>query len=138
MTSKTGSFTSNTFHSTAVTKDAVSIVGEQVISRLVKYRGSVSLGNGQTNGIPKTLAKRSSGDFNARRMMSLRMARGKAIELLVDDEVSPMHPEKKASITYSEVLQVIDGKLIPEKVQESILKHACMTIPAKKKKRFSE
>lgn len=81
--SKTGSFTSNTLHSTSITEDSVCVVVEEVISGLVEDRSSVSLGDGKTDCVGETLAERSSGDLNAGSVVRLGVTRGKAIQLLV-------------------------------------------------------
>lgn len=82
VTSGTGSFASNTLHSTAITEDGVCVVVEKVITGLVEDGGSVSLSDGETNGVGETLTKRAGGDLNTGGVVGFRVTRGLAVELL--------------------------------------------------------
>ena len=110
VTRKTGSFTGNALHGAAITKEAVGMIGEEVVTGLVEDGGSVSLGNGQTNGVAETLAQRAGGDFNTGGVISLGVAGSETVEL-------------------SEMLQVLDGQFVTEQMKEGILKHASVTVP---------
>lgn len=82
VTSHGGSLAGNTLHSTAITEEAVCVVVDQIIARLVEDGGGVSLGNGQTNSVGETLPQRTSGDLNTRGVVSLGVTGGDAIKLL--------------------------------------------------------
>ena len=79
MTSERSSLAGNTFLSTAVTEEDVGVVVRQVVARLVELCRSVSLSNGKTNGVAKSLAQRTRGDFNAGRIVGLGVAWGDAV-----------------------------------------------------------
>lgn len=82
VTSKTGSFTGNTLHSTSVTEDDVGVVGEEIVAGLVKDGGGVRLGNGKANSVGETLAQRTGGDLDSRSAVCLGVAGGFAVKLL--------------------------------------------------------
>lgn len=82
VTSHGGSLAGNTLHSTAITEEAVCVVVDQVIARLVEDGGGVSLGNCQTNSVGETLTQRTSGDLNTRGVVSLGVAGSDAVNLL--------------------------------------------------------
>lgn len=82
VTSGTGSFASNTLHSTAITEDGICVVVEKFIAGLIEDGGSVSLSNGETDGVGETLTKRTGGDLNTGGIVRLRVTRGLAVELL--------------------------------------------------------
>lgn len=82
VTSGTGSFASNTLHSTTITEDGVCVVVEKVVAGLVEDGGTVSLGDGETNGVGETLTKRAGGDLNTGGVVGFRVTRGLAIDLL--------------------------------------------------------
>ena len=83
MASSGGSLAGNTLHSTAITKEAVCVVVDQVIAGFVEHCSSVLLGDGETDSIGETLAKRTSGDFNAGCVVGFGMAWSNAVDLLL-------------------------------------------------------
>lgn len=83
VTSKTGSFAGNTLHGTTITEEAVCVVVEEFITRLVEDGGAVSLGNSETDGIGETLTQRTSGDLNTGSVMRLGVTWRNAVELLL-------------------------------------------------------
>lgn len=83
MASSASSLASDTFHSTAITKDAVCVVIKEVVSRLVKDGTGVSLSDGQTDGIGETLTEGTGGDFDTGSIMSLGVTGCDAIDLLL-------------------------------------------------------
>ena len=83
MTSHGGSLAGNTLHSTTITEVHVGVVVEEVIARLVEGGSSLSLGNGQTDGVGETLTERTGGDLNTGGVVSLGVTGGDAVELLV-------------------------------------------------------
>lgn len=82
MTSHGGSLAGNTLHSTTITEVHVGVVVEEVIAGLVEGGSSLSLGNGQTDGVGETLAERTGGDLNTGGVVSLGVTGGDAVELL--------------------------------------------------------
>lgn len=87
MAGHAGGFAGDTLHGTAITKEAVGVVIDEVVARLVEDGSGVSLGNSKTNGVGKALAQGTGGDLNTRGIVGLGMARGNAVELLEDDQV---------------------------------------------------
>lgn len=83
MTGHGGSLAGNTLHSTTITEEHVGVVVKEVIARLVEGGSSLSLGNGQTDGVGETLAERTGGDLNTGGVVSLGVTGGDAVELLV-------------------------------------------------------
>lgn len=82
VTGHRGSFAGNTFHSTAITEEAVGVVVEEVIAGLVECTSSLSLGNGKTNGVGETLTERTSGDLNTGGVVSFGVTGSLAVKLL--------------------------------------------------------
>ena len=82
MASSASSFTGNTFHGTAIAKEAIGVVVDYLEAGLVEDGSSVSLTNGKSNGIRETLTQGASGNFNTRGVMGFWMARGDATHLL--------------------------------------------------------
>jgi hypothetical protein len=58
------------------------VVVDEVETGLVEDSRGVSLGNGQTNGIGDTLAKRTSGDLNTGGVMGLGVTGSPAVDRL--------------------------------------------------------
>lgn len=77
-----GSLRGNTLHSAAITEEGICVVGGEVEARLVEDGTGVSLRNGETDGVGETLAERTSGDFDTGGVVSLRVTRRDAVELL--------------------------------------------------------
>ena len=129
MTSQGGSLAGNTLHSTAITEEAICVVVEELIAGLVEGCTGLGLGNGESNGVGETLTQGAGGDLNTRGVVSLRVTGGFAVELL--NCVSMILPDGGLlgrGGTNAEVLQVIHGKVIAKEMQQSILKHAPVTV----------
>lgn len=82
VTSHGGGLGGDTLHGAAITEECVGVVVEELIAGLVEDTSSVSLGNGETNGVSETLAKRTSSDLNTGGVVSLGVTGGDAVELL--------------------------------------------------------
>lgn len=72
----------DTLHQAAITQEAVGVVVDQLEAVTVEGGGGVSLGNGQTDSVADTLAKRAGGDLNAGGVMGLGVAGGDAVDSL--------------------------------------------------------
>ena len=83
MTCCTCSLAGNTLHGATISEKAVCVIGDQVEARLVEYGGSMSLCDSEADCVGKSLAERSSRNFNARYFLGLRMTWGFAIYLLL-------------------------------------------------------
>ena len=93
------------------------MVVDQVEARLVEDGGSVRLANGETNGIGETLAKGTSGDLDTGSVVSLGMAGSDAVDLLSAKSVQVLTKTiRRYKITYTEVLQVVNGDLVAEEM----------------------
>lgn len=88
MTGHGSSLAGNTLHSTTITEVHVGVVVEEVIAGLVEGGSSLSLGNGQTDGVGETLTERTGGDLNTGGVVSLGVTGGDAVELLVFVRIS--------------------------------------------------
>lgn len=126
VTSHGGSLTGNTLHGTAITEEGVSVVVKKIIAGLVEDTSRVSLGNGQTDGVRETLTKRSSGDLNTGGVVGLGVTGSDAVELL-GESAGTFHLEINRA--YTEGLEVIQGQLVAEEVQQSVLQHAAVAVP---------
>jgi hypothetical protein len=120
-----GGLRGDTLHGTAITEEGVGVVVEQLIAGLVEDTTGVGLGNGETNSVGETLAKRTSGDLNTGGVVGLGVTGGDAVNLL----------HKSATVcfaqlesTYTEVLEVVEGDTVTEQVEQSILQHAAVTV----------
>jgi hypothetical protein len=51
-----GSFACNALHSTPISKEAESVIVDQLKARFIEHRSGMCLSNGQTNRIGETLA----------------------------------------------------------------------------------
>ena len=91
MAGKTRGFTSNTLHGTAIAKEAVGVIREEVKSGLIEDGSRVRLRNSQTDGVRETLTKRTGCDFNTFSIMSLGVARRDAVNLLRATLVLSVH-----------------------------------------------
>ena len=99
----------NAFHGTPISKEAESVVVDQLESWLVEHASGVCLGNSKTNSIGEALSERSSRHFDAGRIVRLRVAGSYAVDL-------------------AEVLEVVHAEFVAEEVEESILQHASVAI----------
>ena len=82
MASSAGSFTSNTLHSTTISKECKGMVIDQLETWLVEHGSCVGLCNGKTDGVCKALTKGTSSDFDTRCILSFGMTGGDAINCL--------------------------------------------------------
>jgi hypothetical protein len=129
VTGHRGGLAGNTLHSTAITEEAVCVVVDQVIARLVEDGGGVSLSNGQTNSVGETLTQRTSGDLDTRGVVSLGVTGSDAINLLRRISKGSFHARySRKKISYSEALQVVHGDIVTEQVEESVLEHATVAV----------
>ena len=63
------------------------------------------MSDGETDSVRETLAKRASRDLNTIRVASLRVTRGQGVNL-------------------TELLEVVQGELVAEEVEEDVLERA--------------
>jgi hypothetical protein len=82
MACKAGSFACNTLLRTPITKEAVSVVVNQIKTWLVEDRTSVCLGDGQANRIAETLTQRASCNLDTRGVKSFWVAGSDTIDML--------------------------------------------------------
>lgn len=82
VTSHRSSLGGDTLHGASITEEAVCVVIDQVKAGLVEGGSGVSLGNGKTDGVGETLAKRSSGNLDTWGVVALWVTRGDAVDLL--------------------------------------------------------
>ena len=82
MASSTGSFTSNTLHSTTITKKCKGMVINQLKAWLVELGSCVGLCNCKTDGVCKTLTEGTSSDFDTRCILGFGVTRGDAVYCL--------------------------------------------------------
>lgn len=86
VTSQTGSLAGNALHGATVTEEAVGVVVDEVIARLVEDGSGVSLGNSKAHRIGEALTQGTGGDLDARSVMSFGMTRGFAAHLLENSQ----------------------------------------------------
>lgn len=82
VSSGTGCFASNAFHSTTVSKEAICVVVNYIKAIFVEVGGGLSLGNSKPHGIREALTKGASSDLNAWSILILGVPRCNAINLL--------------------------------------------------------
>lgn len=104
-----GSLGGNTLHGAAITEEAVGVVVDKLVAGLVEGGSGVTLSHGETDGVGETLAERTSGDLNAGGVVGLGVAGGDAVDL-------------------TEVLQVVEGELIAEEVEQGVLQHTTVAV----------
>jgi hypothetical protein len=85
------------------------VVVDKLEAVLVESSSSVSLGNGQTNSVGDTLTEGTSGNLDSGSVVSLGVTRSTAVN-------------------GSESLQVIHAEVVTEQMEESILKHAAVSV----------
>lgn len=102
------------------------MVVDQLEAGLVEDGASVGLGHGETDGIGETLAEGASGDLDTRGVVGLGVAGCDAVDLLWT--VSRASTSSSRRATDAEVLQVVDGDLVAEQVDQRILEHAAVTV----------
>ena len=77
-----GGLGGDTFHGATITEEAVGVVVDQVETGLVEDGGSVSLGDGETDGVTETLTERTGGDLDTGGVVGLGVTGGDAVDLL--------------------------------------------------------
>ena len=85
----------------------VGVIVHDIKSILVEASTKVRLGNSKTDSVRKSLPEWTSGDFNAIRVVSLRMAGGQRVDL-------------------AEVFKVFNGEPIAKKDEQNVLKSAAV------------
>lgn len=105
-------FGSDTFHSTAITKEDKGVVVDQLVARFVEDSGSVGLSNGKTDCICKTLAKRTCGHLNTWCVVGLWVTWADAVDCLLH-HISTSFLGTAAD-TYSKPLDIIHRELVAE------------------------
>jgi hypothetical protein len=137
VTSQRARLARDTLHQAAIAKEAVCVVVNKLVTRLVECGRGVSLSNGKTDSVGDTLAKRTSGDLNAGGIVSLGMAGCDAVNVLVG---SPsQHLPLDTSIdpaAYTEGLEIVKGEVIAIEVKESILEHASVAVTIRSVSQF--
>jgi hypothetical protein len=83
-----GSLAGNTFHSTSITKDAVGMIVDEIISRFIEHSAGMGLSDCKANGIGKPLAQRPCRDLNPGSIEGFRVPWCDAIDLLNWEKVS--------------------------------------------------
>lgn len=81
------------------------MVIHNIKSILVEPSSKMRLCNSKTNSIRKSLTEWTSGNFNAVRVVSLRMAWGQRVDL-------------------AEAFKVFNGELVPKEDEQNVLKSA--------------
>ena len=102
-------FVGDTFHQAAVAQESVGVVINDVVAGTVELRRQGFLCQGKTHGIGETLPQGAGGGLNARGVAVFRVARCFGVQL-------------------TEVLQVVNGNVIPAQVQQRILQHGAVTV----------
>src|ERR1700733_10796413 len=78
----TGSFACNALHSTPISKEAESMIVDQLKTRFVEQRSGMCLSNGHTNSIGDTLAQGPCSNFDAWSFMGFWVTWGDAVDML--------------------------------------------------------
>ena len=95
VTSERGSFARYTLLEASITKEGICVVIDEVETGLVESGSSLCLCDGKTNSVADTLAKRSSGDFDAGGVVGLGMAGGNAVDSLWRKDKSELAKDKR-------------------------------------------
>ena len=138
VSSERRSFGGDTLHQATITEEAVCVVVNKVEVVLVEGGGSVSLGDGKTDGVADTLTEGTSGHLNSGGVMGLRVTGSDAVQFLRGALAPGLSenfincPQQRGSKTYTEILEVLDGQGIAEEVQQGILQHASVTVTERK------
>lgn len=109
VTSGGSRFTGNALHGAAIAEECVGVVVDQLKAGLVEDASGVCLRNSETHGVCEALTKRSGGHFNTRCVVRLWVTWSLAVDL-------------------AESLEVVDGEVVAEEVQQSVLEHASMAV----------
>ena len=109
MAGQTRRLAGNALHGTAIAKETVRVVGEEIKTRLVEDGSRVRLSNGETDRVGETLAEGARRHFDALGVMGFRVAGRDAVDL----------PER---------LEVVHGDLVAEEMEEGVLQHAPMAV----------
>ena len=83
VTSQAGSFTSHAFHSTAISKEAICVIVDEVKTRLVEDRSGMLLGNRKADCVSEPLTKRPGCDFDTWCVVGFGVSGGDAVDLLM-------------------------------------------------------
>jgi hypothetical protein len=89
----------------ASSEHTVGVVVHDIKTILVEPSPKMRLCNSKTDSIRKSLAEWTSGDFDAIRVVSLRMAGGQRVDL-------------------AEAFKVFNGELVPKEDEQNVLKSA--------------
>lgn len=118
VTSGTGSLAGHTFHSTAVTKEAICVVVDQIESRLIEIGSSLCLSYSQTHGIRKTLAEWTSSDLDTWSILAFWVAWCNAVDRLLIYLFSFIVTStlRYYQDTHAEGFDIIKGHLVAKKV----------------------
>ena len=103
------SLAGDTLLGATITKEGVGVVVDQVESGLVERGGGLRLGDGETDGVGDTLAKRAGGDLNSGGVVGLGVTGADAVDL-------------------AELFQVLDADCVAEKVEEGVVEHASVAV----------
>lgn len=98
----------DTLHHTPITEEGVGVAVGDLVVWLVVLGAEVFLRNGQSDGVGDTLAQRTRGDVDARRL-GLRVARCLGVQL-------------------SELLQVVDGDWVAQEVEHHVQERNGVTV----------
>jgi hypothetical protein len=82
VTSQRASLAGDALHQATIAEEGVSVVVDKLETVLVEDGAGVSLGNGQTDSVGDTLAKRTSGDLNSGGVVSLGVTGSAAVNRL--------------------------------------------------------
>lgn len=82
VTSSRGGLGSDTLHGAPIAEEAVGVVCGDIKAGLIKNGTGVSLSDGKTDSVGKTLSEGTSGDFDTRSIVSLGVAGCDGVERL--------------------------------------------------------
>lgn len=109
VTGEGSGFRSDTFLQASVTGEHVGVVVEDFKAVLVEDTAHVSLSHGQTDGVGETLTEGTGGNLDSLGNTDFRVTRGDRVQL-------------------PELLQVIHGDLVAQKVQHGVLQRTGVTV----------
>src|SRR5690606_29537438 len=99
----------NTFHHAAVTEENVGIVIDNLVTFAVELGRKNLFCQCHTHAVSNTLTQRSSSGFNAWGVAQFRVARSFGVQL-------------------TELLEIVDGQVIPRQMQQGINEHGAVAI----------
>ena len=128
-------FGRDTLHQATVAGEHVGVVVKQREVLLVEGGAEVSLRDRETDGVGETLTERTGGDLDTRGDADLRVTRRDRVELTElfawqdrTRSTSPSFSPRLASARMTHLLEVIDGDLVAEEVEEDVLEGASVTV----------